>query len=186
LERYGAAPLRYYYEIFDRDACRRHGLERSPDRARELMALSETMVQQFSDQPGLEIPAPEVRPTPWLDRAVAPIVSALVNGAPHAGFANLTNGKNIPELPPELVVELGATFTSQGACPITPGPLPARVAQFLGHIADAEALTFRAAEQRDPALLAEAIRALPLPIPEATVQELASLAQRDVGTREQS
>jgi hypothetical protein len=42
----------------------------------------------------------------------------------------------------------------------------------------AEALSFRAAEQRDPTLLAAAVRALPLPIPEATVQELVQLIQQ--------
>src|SRR5439155_2692475 len=36
LERYQAAPLRYFYEVFDRQTGRRLGLERQPGRARQL------------------------------------------------------------------------------------------------------------------------------------------------------
>jgi alpha-galactosidase/6-phospho-beta-glucosidase family protein len=119
-----------------------------------------------------------MRPTPWLDRAVAPIIAALLGGPTHSGFANLRNEGKISELPAELVVEVPATFTSGGVRPESPGPLPQPVSDFLAKVADAELLSFRAAEKRDPTLLADALRALPLPIPEATVRELVPLIQR--------
>lgn len=80
LERFGAAPLRYYYDVFDPDTARRHGLARAPGRARELMALSETMIQHYAADPGATFDEEHARPTPWLDRAVAPIASALLGG----------------------------------------------------------------------------------------------------------
>jgi 6-phospho-beta-glucosidase len=178
LEQYHAAPLRYFYEIFDREAGRRLKLERSPDRARQLIELSEALIQRFSATPGLEVREAEARPTPWLDRAVAPIASALLGGSAHAGFANLRNEEKIPELPSELVVEVAATYTANGASPAKPGPLPAPVSRFLRHAGEAEALTYQAATQRNPGVLAQAIRALPLSIPENMVSELARLAQQ--------
>lgn len=177
LEHYGAAPLRYFYEIFDRDAGRRMGLERSPGRASQLKAISERLLQRFSRQPGVEAREAEVRPTPWLDRAVAPVVSAFLGGTGHAGFTNLRNDGKIPELPPELVVEVAANYSATGVSPVEPGPLPARVAGFLQQVGEAEKLTYLAASRQEPALLTQAIRALPLPIPEKAVAELAKLAQ---------
>lgn len=177
LERYQAAPLRYFYQIFECEISRRLGLERPPDRASQLMTLSDELVAQFARAPGLETPQAGIRPTPWLDRAVAPIAAALLGGPAHAGFANLRNEGKIPELPPNLVVEVAATFGSGGVRPEKPGPLPSQVSHFLTQAGHAEALSFRAAEQRDPTLLAAAIRALPLRIPEAAVPELVRLIQ---------
>jgi 6-phospho-beta-glucosidase len=179
LERYEAAPLRYFYEVFDREASRRLGLERQPGRARQLIALSDALVRRYSVAPGLDAAEAEARSTPWLDRAVAPIVSALLTGQAHAGFVNLRNEQRIPELPSDAVVELAATFSSSGAHPVTPGPLPPRVAEFLRRVSHSEELSFFAAERREPGLLHEAIRALPLPIPESTVEELGRLVRQD-------
>jgi 6-phospho-beta-glucosidase len=179
IERYEAAPLRYFYEVFDREAGRRLGLERQPGRARQLIDLSDALVRRYSAAPGLDAAEAEARSTPWLDRAVAPIVSALLTGRAHASFVNLRNEQRIPELPSAAVVELAATFSSSGAHPVTPGPLPARVAEFLRRVSHSEELSFLAAERREPGLLHEAIRALPLPIPESTVEELGRLARLD-------
>jgi alpha-galactosidase/6-phospho-beta-glucosidase family protein len=119
----------------------------------------------------------DIRPTPWLDRAVAPIASALLGGPIHQGFVNLQNGVHLPELPPEIVVEVGATFTSRGTSSVAPGPLPDQVVRFLDPLAQSELLTYRAALERDPGLLEDAIRALPYPIPEHEVEQLAKLAR---------
>jgi 6-phospho-beta-glucosidase len=181
LERYHAAPLRYFYEVIDREAGRRLGLERPPERARRLIELADALFRRFSETPGVQAPEEESRPTPWLDRAVAPVVSSLLGGPSHGGFVNLRNGKLLPELPPELVVEVAATFSPSGARPVLPGPLPGPVVDFLRAIGRSEALTFRAADRQDPSLLPDAIRALPLRIREAEVQELAALAQRREG-----
>jgi 6-phospho-beta-glucosidase len=180
LEKYQAAPLRYFYQVFDSETGRRLGLERPPGRAEQLMALSEELVEQYSESPGRATQQAEMRATPWLDRAVAPITAALLGGPTHAGFANLRNEGKISELPADLVVEVAARFTSEGVRPVNPGPLPHQVSRFLLSAAHAEALSFRAAEQRDPTLLAAAIRALPLPIAETAVPELVQLIQRGV------
>ena len=177
-ERYDAAPLRYFYEVFDTAAARRLGLRRSAGRAEELRALSELLLRRYSATPGADVPESDVRATPWLDRAVAPIAAALLGGPPYFGFANVRNGDTIPELPSELVVEVAASFTARGISPCAPGPLPREVAHFLGGVGHAEALTYWAAHRRDPALVARAIEALPLGIPRDAAHELAQLASR--------
>jgi 6-phospho-beta-glucosidase len=182
VERYHAAPLRYFYEVVDRDAGRRLGIERSQDRARHLLDLTDTLVRRFSEAPGLVPPQEETRPTPWLDRAVAPVVSSLLDGLAHDGFVNIKNGTLLPELPHDLVVEVAARFSANGVRPVTPGPLPAPVAKFLQAMARAELLTFDAAAQRNSDLLVDAIRALPLPILESEVQHLATLAEHGGST----
>jgi 6-phospho-beta-glucosidase len=177
LENYGAAPLRYFYDVFDPDAARRLRLVRRRGRARQLLELSENLIRQFAEKPGHEIPEADARPTPWLDRVVAPVASAFLGGPAHLGFANVRNEDNIPELPPEVVVEVAATLTTSGVAPVKPGPLPHEVAGFLCRAAEAERLTYLAAVRRDVDLLKEAIRALPLAIPESAVVELAALAR---------
>jgi 6-phospho-beta-glucosidase len=177
LQRYGAAPLRYFYDVFDSDAARRLSLTRSPNRAKHLMELSEKLIRRFAASPGIEIPEADTRPTPWLDRVVAPAAAAFLGGPPYHGFANLRNGRKIPELPSELVVEVAATFTANGVAPVPPGPLPIEVARFLRRAAEAEQLAYLAAVQRDSNLLEQAIRALPLSIPESAVTELSALAR---------
>jgi 6-phospho-beta-glucosidase len=178
LERFHAAPLRYFYEVVDREAGRRLGLERPPDRPRQLMELADVLLRRFAKTPGGAAPEEVARPTPWLDRAVAPVVSALLGGPPHDGFVNLRNDTLLPELPPELVVEVAASFSASGTRPVAPGPLPAPVADFLRSMGRSELLAYMAADRQDPGLLADAIRALPLAIAEPDVRELAELAQR--------
>jgi len=176
LDEFEAAPLRYFYQIFRPEVAVAQGLVRSPKRAHDLMQLSEMLIAQFEHHPGSDLPA-GVRPTPWLDLAVAPVCAALLGGPPHRGFVNLRNGDLIPELDPELVVELAATFDQNGILAIRPGPLPGPVARFLAQAGRAELLTYQAAITRNGGLLEAALRSLPLPIAEPAVKELARLAQ---------
>jgi 6-phospho-beta-glucosidase len=180
LEHYHAAPLRYYYEIFDVDARARLGMQRRPGRAQELSALANTLLGRFAAAPGADAPESDRRPTPWLDLAVAPIAAAMLDGPSHLSFVNLRNGDLLPELPPEQIVELTATFGGAEVRPVRPGPLPPEVAGFLHEVGEVEALTYRAAVQRDPDLLTQAMSALPLRIGRAEAHELAALARQDV------
>jgi 6-phospho-beta-glucosidase len=180
LEHYHAAPLRYYYEIFDVDARARLGMQRRPGRAQELSALANTLLGRFAAAPGADAPESDRRPTPWLDLAVAPIAAAMLDGRSHLSFVNLRNGDLLPELPPEQIVELTATFGGAEVRPVRPGPLPPEVAGFLHEVGEVEALTYRAAVQRDPDLLTQAMSALPLRIGRAEAHELAALARQDV------
>jgi 6-phospho-beta-glucosidase len=176
LAEFHAAPLRYFYQIFRPDLALQQGLVRSSNRARELRELSETLIAQFERRPGSDLP-PGVRPTPWLDRAVAPVSAALLGGEPHRGFVNLINADLLPELPPEQVIEVAAIFDRNGVSPIKPGPMPPPVARFLAQAGRAESLAYQASITRSGELLEAAMRSLPLAISADRAKELALLAQ---------
>lgn len=151
LARYGAAPLRYYYEIFDPAAARRLGIERRRGRARELARIAEDFIRS-SD--GDSIIAQ--RPTPWFDRALVPLLAARARGLPYRGFLNVANGGR-------SVVEAMVTLTDE-IVPDKPLACPRPVTDFLEAVGAAEDLGYRAARERDPALLRQAMQALPLSI----------------------
>ena len=176
LDEFQAAPLRYFYQIFRPDLALEQGLVRSSNRARELRELSETLIDQFEREPGSDLP-PGVRPTPWLERAVAPVTAAVLGGVPHHGFVNVINADLLPELPPELVIEVAATFDWNGVSPIKPGPMPPPVARFLAQAGRAESLAYQASVTRDGKLLEASMRSLPLGISAEQSKELALLAQ---------
>jgi 6-phospho-beta-glucosidase len=179
LQHYHAAPLRYYYEVFDPAAGARLGMQRRHGRARELSALADTLLGRFAAAPGADPPEGDRRPTPWLDLAVAPIAAAMLGGPPHRSFVNLRNGELLPELPPDQIVELAATFSGAELRSVRPGPLPSEVTGFLREVGNAETLAYRAALRRDPDLLTEAMAGLPLPIGRTEALELAVLARQD-------
>jgi 6-phospho-beta-glucosidase len=177
LDEFQAAPLRYFYQIFRPELALEQGLVRSSNRARELRELSERLIAQFEREPGSDLP-PGTRPTPWLERAVAPVSAALLGGVPHHGFVNVINADLLPELPPELVIEVAAIFDRNGVSPIKPGPLPPPVARFLAQAGRAESLAYQASITRNGELLEATMRSLPLAISSEHAKELALLAQQ--------
>jgi 6-phospho-beta-glucosidase len=167
-ERFGAAPLHYYYDVFDVPAGRRIGRERAPGRAAELVGLSRAIVRAL-EQGGDPDAWLAARSTPWFDEAVAPILSALLGGESHRSFANFPNRTGsgevlIPGLPDGLVVEVGAVFDTEGVRPLRPQAIPAPVSEFLRAVGEAEELLYRAARERRSDLLERSLRRIPLPL----------------------
>jgi 6-phospho-beta-glucosidase len=176
LARFGAAPLHYYYDLFDREAARRLGCPRKVGRAQELEALSERLVRGFAEGAGGEASMLAERPTPWFERAVVPILRGLWGGRAHDGFIDLRNRGLLADVPEDGVVEVAATVDSAGIHARPAEGVPRPVARFLSAVAEAEELSYRAAVEQSPELLTRAIRALPLPIAEEHLEELTRLA----------
>jgi 6-phospho-beta-glucosidase len=183
LASYGAAPLRYFYEVYDRPAGARLGLRRTPGRAEHLAALAERILAHYQQAPGSEPAELAQRPTPWFDRALVPLLAAHLGGVAGPGFVNIGNtrragapgahaGPLLDELSPGVIVEVPARLEGTQLHPRRPGPRPPRVAQFLAAIAAAEDLGYQAARRRDRHLLRRALAALPLGIPAAVLDEL--------------
>jgi 6-phospho-beta-glucosidase len=174
LDRFGAAPLRYYYEVFDRDAGRRIGIERRSGRARQLADLAEQTFMRFNRNDGdAEHGA---RPTPWFDEALLPVLLAHTQGHVYDGFLNVANASGaVANLPTTSIVEVRACLRDGriGPRPVTSPP---QVCRFLARLAHAEALAYAAAREQDPNLLREALGALPLPIEEHRLADLVAAA----------
>ena len=168
LAHFGAAPLRYYYEVLDRAAGARLGIVRTPGRAGELGVLAERALERGP----AELAA---RPTPWFDRALVPMLAARFGGPAHEGFANLPNVGLVGGLPAEIVVEVAASCGRR----VTPRPSaapPPRVIDWLARLARAEDLGGRAARDGDRALFADAIAALPIDFDRRLVPALVEAA----------
>ena len=170
---FGAVPLRYYYEVFDRPAARRLRLRRRPGRARELQSLSESVLEQFAAAQGGDVELLARRPTPWFDQAVIPIIAAMFGGTPYHGFGNLRNDGLLRELPSQIVVEVAATIRGREVYPIEPGQLPPNVADFLMKMGKAEDLIYECARGREPQLMLLALQNLPMDIPQEQLSDLA-------------
>lgn len=182
LRRFAAAPLRYYYQVFDVAAGERVGVRRVSGRAQQLAELSATIVERYARQPGTAADALRARPTPWFDRALVPTMAALLGGPVHEGFVNLPNGvggrRFVEVLPDTAIVEVPARFTREVQPRYCEQP-PAPVAEFSSRVATAEALVYEAARSNDSVLLGRALEALPLPIASETRAALVQAALAD-------
>lgn len=172
LERFGAAPLSYYYDLFDHEARDRLGRHVRSGRARWLSALGDRLFQGLVNSPGADLPEMEQRPTPWFDQALAPIVAALLGDAPHRGFVNVANEGRLAGIQSDVVVELPAHFRGRSIDIEAPRCVPLPVLRFLRRIAKAEDLAYLAARDRVPTLLREALLALPVKIRKGDVSAL--------------
>lgn len=173
---FNAAPLRYYYEIFDPPAAKRLGFQRSLRRAAEVEDISERCINDFTTAPGRSSAALSERPTPWFDQALVPVLEAYFAGRPHQGFLNFRNGDLIPGLPADVIVELRAAIAAGSIEPAPCFQLPSRVRTFLQAIATWEQCTFQAGcTSRKPQkqqLIKKALAALPYSEPVAQLDEL--------------
>ncbi len=170
-ERFGAAPLRYYYELFDLPAAQRLGLTRPHGRAAALTRVADDLFAAMAATPGRDLPW-DARPTPWHEHAIIPAVSVTLGVSRWKGTANLRNEGRLPYLPDAATIELRATWSGRAVAPIIPPPPPPPVAAFLEQVAAAEAQTYHAMLTRRPQELIKALRLLPLELPEQHTRDL--------------
>ncbi len=174
-DHFRAIPLEYYYRVFDVEAGVRIGVRAPLGRAEALAALSERLLSRYAERPGEPVPELAERPTPWFDEVVVPVLVARFGGVPHEGYANVFNGRKLPFLPPETIVELAARFSAGGPEVRAPADVPRPVSEFLARVATAEDLAYRAARERRKELLADALCELPLNVPRSRLDELVRL-----------
>ena len=75
-DRFGAAPLSYYYDVYDPEAAARLGRSRAPGRARRLGALRDGILDALRDQPATVAERIGGRPTPWFEHSLVPALAA--------------------------------------------------------------------------------------------------------------
>ncbi|MCB9881956.1 MAG: hypothetical protein H6834_09215 [Planctomycetes bacterium] len=173
VERYGALPLHYVIDVFHPDVA--HGLQRSqdPERALALRTLTDRMVAAFRERPGDAREVSALRPTPWFDWALGPIVRASLGGPACDVFVDVRNGDALPMAPPDVFVEWEAHVTdAQVATRPCPARPPAAVREFLAQVGAFEEHAYHACRSRDETHLPRALCALPLELDERTIQAL--------------
>lgn len=171
---FGAAPLRYYYELFDAAAAERLGVTRKPGRAQALATMTDEALGAFETTPGAWVAS---RATPWFDRALVPMIAAREGREPWTGYVNMRNTCH-SFAKRDAVVEHAATVDREGVHPAPDTDVPAVVERWLTRVACSEDLAYRAARDRDPGLLRDALAALPVEIGADTVERLAEAIER--------
>lgn len=188
LDRFGAIPLKYYYWLFDTDAADRLGISRDAGRTAHLIALRDRAVDEMAAAPGSDSPALAGRPTPWFEEGLVPMLRAVVAGTPWSGFANVRNDGLVPEIGPDVVVEVRATIEGGRLRP-TPSEetMPTAVRSFVDSSARAEDLIYRSWRDGGRDLLVDALVEGPHHIDPAAAGVLArairSAAEGPVGAR---
>ena len=166
-----AIPLHYYYRVFSPRAGERIGVTANPQRANNLTKLNLHLNSQLSAPPKQEIDF-SVRPTPWFECALIPIIKALFRGESYSGFINISNQGTIAELPADTIVEVKAELHADHLQIKSPKQLPAPVSHFLCTIAEAEELMLAAVTSCDSNFLKQALQRLPLEIKQEQLQTL--------------
>ncbi len=178
----GAAPLHYYYDVFDRRAGQRLRRADKRGRADVLAGIADRAVDYMRRETGVgQGPAAE-RSTPWFEHAVVPAVAALLGGAPWRGFANVQGVVGTERA--GVVAESRATFSSTGVRPDRWPELPAAVARWLCAVELHEDLLYGACRRQSVDGVAEALAALPLGLTPARAAQAAQLmASREAERR---
>jgi 6-phospho-beta-glucosidase len=158
----GAIPsyyLRYYYataEVL-------HEQLDGPARATDVMAIEDRLLDMYRD-PSLDR-KPELleqRGGAWYSEAAAALIESLHTGDGAIHVVDVRNEGAIPNLPREMVVELSARITTEGATPLPTEPLAAEMLGLVQHVKAYERLAIEAALSGDEELLFRALLANPL------------------------
>jgi alpha-galactosidase/6-phospho-beta-glucosidase family protein len=173
VERFDAAPLHYFVDVFEPATARALGRPGKVGRAGELAAHNAVLVEQFAAAPpGAPVVELDRRATPWFEHAVAPALHAALGGPAFAAPLDLPGGGRLDEAPDEVVVELPGRLDAAGAALDPVPPRPAAVRAVLARLAAAEDAAYRAARDRDRHGLGAALDALPIEVRRADREPL--------------
>lgn len=162
--------LLYYYFPGPTLARARREAAEGRNRARQVLALEEALLELYRD------PALAERPALLSQRGGACYAEAAISlmRALHGGSGrevlNVRNGGAVPELPEAAVVETDCLIRGRGIHPLPPGPLPPELRGLVQQVAAYEQLTIEAAMAGDKRAAYLALLAHPL-VPGANTAE---------------
>jgi 6-phospho-beta-glucosidase len=173
LRNFGAAPLHYYYKLFNHAAARGLGIGDGAGRAQELGRISAATLREFSSGV-LRPPSLRKRMMPWFDDALVPVLGALLDRGSWHGFANLRPTVDTDWCAADTVIEGRATLERASMrLEEVPRPTNANLIRFLSSVVRADACVYRAALSGDVARNVRiALEEGPLNPPRAHLSEL--------------
>jgi len=173
LRNFGAAPLYYYYKVFNRAAARALGVADGAGRAEELGQLSAATLREFGSGV-LRPPSLHKRMMPWFNDALVPVLAALLDGGCWHGFANLRSTVDTDWCAADTVIEGRATLERASMrLEEVPRPTNANLIRFLRSAVHADACIYRGALSGDIARNVRiALEEGPLNPPRADLSEL--------------
>ena len=159
----GAIPsyyLRYYYLT---DQVLRAQQAGAKSRAEEVMEIEAGLLELYRD-PALDTKPKllEERGGAYYSDAAAALVASLHAGTGDVQVVNVRNEGAIPNLPPDVVVEVSATVDRDGAHPLPAAPLPDDMLALVQHAKAYEMLAVEAATTGDRSTALRALMTNPL------------------------
>jgi 6-phospho-beta-glucosidase len=173
LRNFDAAPLYYYYKVFNRAAARALGVADGAGRAEELSQISAAALREFSSGV-LRPPSLYKRMMPWFNDALVPVLGALLDGGSWHGFANLRSTVDTDWCAADTVIEGRATLERASMrLEEVPRPTNANLIRFLSSAVRADACIYRGALSGDIARNVRiALEEGPLDPPRAHLSEI--------------
>jgi 6-phospho-beta-glucosidase len=161
--------LRYFYAHDEVVEEQRH----SPSRARVVADLEATLLDLYRDPAVTAKPALlEQRGGAYYSEAAVDLVAALLGtdaetdaargGRPSRQVVNIRNGRTLPTLPEDAVIEVPALVTAHGAEPVPQAPLPPLIGGLVAHVHAYDRLALDAALHGGRPRVVEALLAHPL------------------------
>jgi 6-phospho-beta-glucosidase len=185
MREFGALPLPYMRLLLHRDREFAKMRSRRTDRGEQLAGLADQLHAHYATTKNPELPRRlKDRPMPWNAMTIAPVLTALLGGAPTAAYVSVQNTGHLTFLPDDAIIETRATVSADGLA-ATPCHAPveashASVVALLQSIAKFETLGARAARFGDPDLARQALRAHPYEIHGAPAEQMIDCMFRDV------
>lgn len=166
----GAVPcpyLRYFFHS-DRMLAKQQG---KPARAEQLLELQDSILAEYTHHTGGQMPeALAKRGANWYEKIIVPVLLALINDTQERIIVNVVNGRTVPFLPEQAIVETACSVGADGATPMGVGVPPADVRVMIQLNCAYEMLAAEGIAERDRKKALRALLLSPL-VPSADVAQ---------------
>ena len=151
--------LRYYY-AHDTVVAEQRG---AVTRAEEVARIERELLELYAD-PALEVKPPQLtlRGGAWYSEAAVDLLVSLTGDRRDVQVVNTSNGRTLPFLPADAVIEVPATIGRGGALPVPVAPVEPLLAGLIAHVYAYEELALEAAIQGGRERVYDALLAHPL------------------------
>jgi 6-phospho-beta-glucosidase len=151
--------LRYYY-THDAVVAEQRG---AVTRAEEVARLERELLELYAD-PALDRKPPQLsqRGGAWYSEAAVDLLVALTGDRRDVQVVNTVNGRTLPFLPADAVIEVPATIGSGGAVPVPVAPVEPLLRGLIAHVSAYEELALDAAIRGGRDRVYDALLAHPL------------------------
>lgn len=162
--------LNYYY---NRDQVLEKQLKAEKTRGQEVMEIERQLFEMYRDPNLREKPKLlEKRGGAYYSTAAVSLISAIENDKQEIHVVNVMNQGAIPNLPPDVVVEVPCVVNAQGARPITTAPMAPQILGLTQQVKAYELLTVKAGVEGDRRAALQALLNHPLVPSFAIAQKL--------------
>ncbi len=163
LETMGLIPCGYLNYYYDHDRILAKQQKASQTRGEQVREIEDQLMEMYQDPDLKEKPKLlEQRGGAYYSKAAVSLISAQANNKREVHIVNTVNGSAIPDLPPDVVVEVPCIIDVTGAHPVETGPLPAEIRGLVQMVKAYEELAARAGAEGDRRIALLALLAHPL------------------------